>query len=98
MRVDEEPIPLTVLVAGWFGVGRTPLVRTLSEIPPVILYLFGAPGRSRFWFMWDEHRPEDVRDALGPDVPLVWPDARDPGSGRPLSGAGGWPPTRPGPG
>ncbi|WP_226369958.1 GTP-binding protein [Pseudonocardia oceani] len=170
MRVDEELIPLKVLVAGGFGVGKTTLVRTLSEIPPLlteqamtsasvgvddadlvpdkstttvamdfgrltvdsslILYLFGTPGQSRFWFMWDElargsvgavvlvdlrriddcfaaidyfenrrlpfvvgvnrfpgadeHRPEDVRDALalGPDVPLVWLDARDPGSGR----------------
>ncbi|MHA6785177.1 GTP-binding protein [Pseudonocardia saturnea] len=170
MRVDDELIPLKVLVAGGFGVGKTTLVRTLSEIPPLlteqamtsasvgvdeadlvpdkrtttvamdfgrltvdsslILYLFGTPGQSRFWFMWDElargsvgavvlvdlrriddcfaaidyfenrrlpfvvgvnrfpgadeHDPADVRDALalGPDVPLVWLDARRSDSGR----------------
>ena len=87
-------IPLKVLIAGGFGVGKTTLVRSLSEIPPLlteqemtsasvgvddaemvpdkrtttvamdfgritvddslILYLFGTPGQSRFWFMWDE--------------------------------------------
>ncbi|MGH3588907.1 MAG: GTP-binding protein [Pseudonocardia sp.] len=90
----EELIPLKVLIAGGFGVGKTTLVRSLSEIPPLlteqamtaasigideagavpdkrtttvamdfgrltvdeslILYLFGTPGQSRFWFMWDE--------------------------------------------
>ncbi len=89
-----ELIPLKVLIAGGFGVGKTTLVRSLSEIPPLlteqamtaasigvdeagavpdkhtttvamdfgrltvdeslILYLFGTPGQSRFWFMWDE--------------------------------------------
>jgi signal recognition particle receptor subunit beta len=90
----EELIPLKVLIAGGFGVGKTTLVSSLSEIPPLlteqamttasigvdeadmvptkttttvamdfgritvdeslILYLFGTPGQSRFWFMWDE--------------------------------------------
>src|SRR3954447_15068973 len=90
----DELIPLKVLIAGGFGVGKTTLVSTLSEIPPLlteqamttasigvdeadlvpgkstttvamdfgritvdeslILYLFGTPGQSRFWFMWDE--------------------------------------------
>jgi uncharacterized protein len=91
---SDDLIPLKVLIAGGFGVGKTTLVRSLSEIPPLlteqtmttasigvddadavpdkstttvamdfgritvdeslILYLFGTPGQSRFWFMWDE--------------------------------------------
>ena len=97
MHADTDPdnlIPLKVLIAGGFGVGKTTLVSSLSEIPPLlteqamttasigvdeaemvptkstttvamdfgritvddslILYLFGTPGQSRFWFMWDE--------------------------------------------
>lgn len=90
----SAPIPLKVLVAGGFGVGKTTMVGALSEIPPLsteqelttlsegvddlahvrekrtttvamdfgrltidesmILYVFGTPGQSRFWFMWDE--------------------------------------------
>jgi len=97
VHAHTEPgdlIPLKVLIAGGFGVGKTTLVTSLSEIPPLlteqamtsasigvdeadmvpskstttvamdfgritvdeslILYLFGTPGQSRFWFMWDE--------------------------------------------
>jgi len=83
-----------ILLAGGFGVGKTTLVASVSEITPLtteavmtaasrgvddladvpdkttttvamdfgritiasdlILYLFGTPGQSRFWFMWDE--------------------------------------------
>jgi uncharacterized protein len=33
---DRGPVPLKVVVAGGFGVGKTTMVRTLSEIPPLL--------------------------------------------------------------
>ncbi|WP_194820065.1 ATP/GTP-binding protein [Nocardia sp. XZ_19_385] len=84
---------LKVVIVGGFGVGKTTLVRSVSEIRPLdteatmtqssvgiddlsavrgkstttvafdfgrisiddehVLYLFGAPGQERFWFLWD---------------------------------------------
>ncbi|MCK9897934.1 ATP/GTP-binding protein [Frankia sp. AgB32] len=82
-----------IVIVGGFGVGKTTLVRAVSEIRPLsteetmtdagvgiddtgivrdkttttvafdfgritldertVLYLFGAPGQERFWFLWD---------------------------------------------
>lgn len=84
---------LKIVIIGGFGVGKTTMVRSVSEIRPLsteevmtqagldidqttgvagkstttvafdfgrislshelVLYLFGAPGQERFWFLWD---------------------------------------------
>ncbi|GAA2255481.1 ATP/GTP-binding protein [Streptomyces amakusaensis] len=83
---------LKIVIVGGFGVGKTTLVKSVSEIRPLnteevmtqagigvdepagltkttttvafdfgrislndrmVLYLFGAPGQERFWFLWD---------------------------------------------
>jgi signal recognition particle receptor subunit beta len=84
---------LKIVIVGGFGVGKTTMVRSVSEIrplsteetltqasegiddargverkstttvafdfgritlnPEMVLYLFGAPGQERFWFLWD---------------------------------------------
>ncbi len=90
---DGADTGLKIVVVGGFGVGKTTLVRSVSEIRPLnteeymtqagvgvdettglahkttttvafdfgrislnetkVLYLFGAPGQERFWFLWD---------------------------------------------
>ncbi|HKS45669.1 MAG TPA: ATP/GTP-binding protein [Amycolatopsis sp.] len=96
---DRTPLPGTatdavkIVIVGGFGVGKTTMVSSVSEIRPLsteetmtqagigidntsgvagkttttvafdfgrislsgelVLYLFGAPGQERFWFLWD---------------------------------------------
>ena len=98
---QDERLPLAdtatdgvkIVIVGGFGVGKTTMVRSVSEIRPLsteetmtqagigvdhtrgvqakttttvafdfgrislddqmVLYLFGAPGQERFWFLWD---------------------------------------------
>jgi uncharacterized protein len=85
---------MKIVIVGGFGVGKTTMVRSVSEIRPLsteetmtragigidhnsgvtgkntttvafdfgrislneqmVLYLFGAPGQERFWFLWDQ--------------------------------------------
>lgn len=98
-RTSRTPLAATaaeglkIVVVGGFGVGKTTMVRSVSEIRPLsteetmtqagigidhpgarqakttttvafdfgrisldermVLYLFGAPGQERFWFLWD---------------------------------------------
>ncbi|MEA5362434.1 ATP/GTP-binding protein [Amycolatopsis sp., V23-08] len=101
MSEHDERLPLAetatdglkIVIVGGFGVGKTTMVRSVSEIRPLsteetmtqagvgvdstrgvqgkttttvafdfgrisldeqlVLYLFGAPGQERFWFLWD---------------------------------------------
>ncbi|HEU5471092.1 MAG TPA: ATP/GTP-binding protein [Actinophytocola sp.] len=90
---DTATDALKIVIIGGFGVGKTTMVRSVSEIRPLsteevmtqaglgidrtagvadkisttvafdfgrislsdelVLYLFGAPGQERFWFLWD---------------------------------------------
>jgi signal recognition particle receptor subunit beta len=99
-QLTRAPLPSTaadavkIVIVGGFGVGKTTMVRSVSEIRPLsteetmtqagigidhnnavadkdtttvafdfgrislsqqlVLYLFGAPGQERFWFLWDQ--------------------------------------------
>jgi signal recognition particle receptor subunit beta len=93
MLADTTVNTLKIVVVGGFGVGKTTMVRSVSEIRPLhteevmsqagrilddpsrlrdktsttvafdfgritidersVLYLFGAPGQERFWFLWE---------------------------------------------
>ncbi|MEJ3653142.1 ATP/GTP-binding protein [Actinomycetes bacterium KLBMP 9759] len=100
------PTPVKIIIAGGFGAGKTTMVGSVSEIPPLtteevlteasagvddlsgverkstttvaldfgririsqrhVLYLFGTPGQTRFWFMWNDL----ARGAIGSIVLL----------------------------
>ncbi|WP_374119259.1 GTP-binding protein [Streptomyces odontomachi] len=92
--MDTTTDALKIVIVGGFGVGKTTMVQSVSEIRPLnteetmtragvgidevdgaprkttttvafdfgrislneqmVLYLFGAPGQQRFWFLWDQ--------------------------------------------